>query len=353
METLKKLQESLPSDMDALLLTNPLHQFYVTGFSFTDGFAVIARDKAALFVDFRYAEAARSAPGVRAFQLHESTSFPYLKEQLGLMGISRLGFEDHYVTVAGLAELKQRLPNVTVLAAGPLLESLRVLKDDYERDCIRKAQAITDRAFTHILGFLRHGITETEAALELESFMRREGADGIAFPTICISGRATSMPHGEPRALPLEKGFVTMDFGCTYRGYCSDMTRTIVLGRADSEMRRVYETVLEAQRRVLDSIAWHADCAELDDIARRHIDDSGYQGCFGHSLGHGVGLQVHEAPTLSSRAAGRLLENGHVVTVEPGIYIDGKYGVRIEDMVMIHSKTAENITRSPKELIEL
>ena len=353
METLKKLQKALPSDMDALLLSNPLHQFYITGFSFTDGFAVVTRRDAALFVDFRYAEAARSAEGVRAFRLHENTSFSYLAEQLRQMGVSRLGFEDHFVTVAGLEDLKKRLPEVSLIPAGPIPETLRILKTDYERECIRRAQAITDKAFSHILGYLRPGVLETEAALELENYMRRAGADGIAFPTICISGRATSMPHGEPRPAVLEEGFVTMDFGCTYRGYASDMTRTVVLGHADGEMRRVYDTVLTAQRLVLEKIGRHGDCAELDGIARSYIDEAGYRGCFGHSLGHGVGLQIHEAPTLSLRAGGRLLENGHVVTVEPGIYIAGKFGVRIEDMVMIHGGMAENITASAKELIEL
>ena len=220
---------------------------------------------------------------------------------------------------------------------------------------MRRAQALTDAAFSHILGFLKPSVREIDVALELEYFMRKNGADGIAFHTIAVSGSASALPHGVPRDLPLEKGFLTMDFGAKVNGYCADMTRTVVIGRADEEMKRLYRTVLAAQNAALEMAVGGVSCRALDLAARGVIDGAGYEGCFGHSLGHGVGIDVHEAPRLS-RGAGELevLVPGNVVTVEPGIYLAGRYGCRIEDMIAINlDGSIENLTKSTKDLIEI
>ena len=208
-------------------------------------------------------------------------------------------------------------------------------------------------AFAHILKFITPNMTEIEVALELEFFMRRMGSEGTAFDTIAVSGSASSLPHGVPRNVKLEKGFFTMDFGAKFDGYCSDMTRTVVIGKADADMKKLYNTVLSAQLAALDFIKEGINCKDADTVARDIINGAGYEGRFGHSLGHGVGMYIHEDPRLYSRAKGTL-KVGHVVTVEPGIYLAGKYGCRIEDMVAIDlDGKLLNFTKSPKEMMEL
>ena len=221
---------------------------------------------------------------------------------------------------------------------------------------MKKAQSITDAAFAHIIKFITPNMTEIEVALELEFFMRRMGSEGVAFDTIAVSGSASSLPHGVPRNVKLEKGFFTMDYGAKFDGYCSDMTRTVVLGKADADMKKLYNTVLTAQKAALEHIKEGNLCRDCDKIARDIIDNAGYKGRFGHSLGHGVGMYIHEAPTLSGKAPEDLrLTRGHVVTDEPGIYIEGLYGCRIEDMIAImpDDGSTYDFTQSPKELIEL
>ena len=354
LENLHTLQTHFPKGMDAVLLTSEMHQFYMTGFHIEDGYVVILRDRAYVFVDFRYIEAAQAEIDTTAFTIHMNTSLDFIRDTLSAAGVKTVGFEDRFVTVSALERYRQVFADsFTLVPIGGLLEDQRTIKTEYELEMIKKAQEIGDAAFTHILGFITPERTETEIALELEYFMRKLGASGTSFSTICISGTATSLPHGEPKNRTIEKGFITMDFGCIYRGYCSDMTRTVAVGEVTQEMKDVYSTVLAAQRAVLDVIDWHSDCGEMDRIAREIIDRAGYRGAFGHSLGHGVGLYIHEQPRLHSGCKGSLLENGHVVTVEPGIYLNGKFGVRIEDMVIIHHNRAEDITHSQKNLIVL
>ncbi len=353
-EHLKQLQTTLPDGMDALLITSEMHQFYLTGFAFTDGYVAVLRDRAFVFVDFRYIEAAKQAIDGDAFTILMDTSLAFVRNTLMENGAKTVGFEDHVVTVAELHRIEEKFgAELCLKPMGRILENQRTIKTAYEMEMIKKAQAIGDAAFDHILGFINPDRTETEVALELEYYMKKCGASGTSFSTICISGAATSLPHGEPQNRKLEKGFLTMDYGCIYHGYCSDMTRTVAIGTVDDEMKRVYETVLAAQNAVLDVINWHSGCAEMDKIARDLIDNAGYRGAFGHGLGHGVGLFIHESPRLSASAGDTILENGHVVTVEPGIYLEGRFGVRIEDMVIIHDNRAEDITHAPKNLIIL
>ena len=246
--------------------------------------------------------------------------------------------------------------NCTLLSGGSkILTSLRSVKTAEELERMARAQEITDRAFTHILSFLSPEVTEREVALELEFFMRRNGAEACAFSTIAVSGSASSLPHGVPRSCRLERGLLTMDFGARVEGYCSDMTRTVCIGKASEEEKTVYNTVLSAQRAALDFVAEGVSCREADAKARSVIEKAGYGPYFGHSLGHGVGMLVHESPSLSPKAPeDSVLKRGNVVTVEPGIYLEGRFGCRIEDMVAIDlDGSVRNFTKSPKELIEI
>ena len=353
-ENVKKLQASFPEDLDAILITSEMHQYYLTGFNLQDGYVAVMRDRAMVFVDFRYIEAARAEVNDPMFTVYDKSGLEFVRDTLKGFDVKTVGFEDKVVTVDLFNWYKKVFGEEIALSPiGGLLEIQRTVKTEYELDMIKKAQSIGDAAFEHILGFITPDRTETEIAVELEYFMKRLGASGTSFSTICVSGAASALPHGEPKSRKLERGFLTMDFGCIYNGYCSDMTRTIVIGSADEEMKRVYDTVLRAQCAVLEAIDWHSNCAEMDKIARDIIDNAGYKGKFGHSLGHGVGLYIHEKPGLNSGNTGTVLENGHVVTVEPGIYLEGQYGVRIEDMVIIHGNRAENITKSRKDLIIL
>lgn len=344
----EKIQKAVPEGADAILLTSEVSQFYASGFPFTDGYVLVTREKTYIVCDFRYFEAAQQAEGVEKVLLKGGA----LGELLSSLNVKCLAFEDIYLTVFALQQLKNRFSDIEFVPLGSALDDLREYKDEDELDKIVKAQEITDKAFSHILGFISPDRTEKEVALELEFFMRAHGAEAVAFETIAVSGPASSLPHGVPSDVKLRKGFLTMDFGCKYQGYCSDMTRTVVIGKADDEIKKVYGKVLEAQLAALEYIGFGKDCADVDKVAR-DIIDAEYPGAFGHSLGHGVGLFIHESPGLSFRGTGKKLAPGHVVTVEPGIYLAGKYGCRIEDMVLFYKDKWVDITKSPKELIEI
>ena len=236
---------------------------------------------------------------------------------------------------------------------GGSVNELRCIKTQEELENIRKAEEIGDRAFEFILGVIKPGMTELEVAAELEYHMKRNGAWKTSFDTIVASGFNSSMPHAVPGMKKIEKGdFITMDFGCVYNGYCSDMTRTVVAGRADDRQKKIYYTVLEAQKIALDRIRAGLKGKEIDKAARDYIDAAGYKGCFGHGLGHSVGLYIHEEPRLSVTGETVLQEN-MIETVEPGIYIPGYGGVRIEDLVVVTKTGHVNFTHSDKKLIEL
>ena len=342
----------------AAIISDHLNQLYLTEFDFEDGLVLVTDTQAYLLTDFRYIEAA-TAQASKEFEIltPEQGHLACIRGILEELGITRVAIEESALSYANFIRYKEKLPGVTLeTGASEILEMQRRTKDDKELECMARAQAITDAAFSHILKVITPNMTEIEVALELEFFMRRQGADGLAFNTIAVSGSASSLPHGVPRACKLEKGFLTMDFGARVDGYCSDMTRTVVIGKADAEIKKLYNTVLSAQLAALDAAKEGAGCAALDKIARDIIDSNDcYKGAFGHSLGHGVGLLVHENPSLSSRAAkDSCLQRGNVVTFEPGIYLQGKYGCRIEDMVAIKPDgTVYNFTKSTKELIEL
>lgn len=354
MSRLENLKKALPEGCDGVLICCEKNIRYLTSFDYTDGYVLVTRQKSYVLADFRYIEAAKeSCSDEWNVVMLERNRSNLINDLLAENGVKVLGFEDKTVSAYAYERLKLDFPAVEFMPVGGLVEGLREYKDEGELDLIIKAQRIAEKAFDHILGFITPYLTEKEVALELEYFMRRNGAEASAFEIIAVSGSASSRPHGVPRDVKLERGFLTLDFGAQYEGYKSDMTRTICLGKADDDMKKMYDTVYKAQTAVLESIEYGMSLLECDKIARNIIDDAGYKGCFGHGLGHGVGMDIHEAPTLSPASGTKVLTTGHVVTVEPGIYIEGKYGVRIEDMVVCRGQKAENITVCPKNLIEL
>lgn len=354
MKRLEKLKQLLSERTDGLLVSSQKNIRYLTGFNFTDGYALITRNKSYILADFRYIEAARSsAKDGWDVVMPVGKRAEFIGGLLSENRVETLGYEDNSVTCAGYNALKSDFPAINFVPAGTLIESMREFKDLSETECIIKAQRISEHAFNHILGYITPLCTETEIALEIEYFMRKNGATAASFDIIAVSGRSSALPHGEPRERKLDHGFLTLDFGAIYGGYCSDMTRTICIGHADDEMKRVYNTVLEAQTAALNMAAPGVRCFDIDKTARDIIDNAGFRGCFGHGLGHGVGMNIHEAPSVSTGSGEKLLTPGHVVTVEPGIYIEGKYGVRIEDMLIAEPDGVRNITVAPKHLIEL
>lgn len=356
MTPLSRLQALLADkDFDAILLSSEINQRYLSGFSYTDGYQLVTKNAAFLFTDPRYDEAARARVKDFIVLVPKLGRLDGIAEVMQSHKMTRVAIEEDALSYADFGRLSEKLPATLVSGASEMLSELRRVKSDEELSIIERAQTITDRAFSHILNYISPRVTEREVAMELEFFMRREGAEAVAFSTIAVSGTASSLPHGEPRDLPLQKGFLTMDFGAQVDGYCSDMTRTVVIGRPDEEMRRVYETVLGAQRAALDFVREDVLCREVDAVARRHITDAGYGAYFTHSLGHGIGMLVHESPSFSRLAPeDSLLSRGNVMSVEPGIYLEGRYGVRIEDMIAVrHDGSIHNFTKSPKELIEL
>ena len=358
MSNLKNFQALLiEKGCDAAIITNELSQQYLSGFEFQDGVVLVLQKDAYLLTDFRYVEAAKENVCADMQVLTpEKGATDAIRTLLGEHSCTRVLIEEDALSYASYQRYSSFFVGVTLEGgASALLTQLRLHKSDEELEIIARAQSVTDAAFAHILKVLTPEMTEIDVALELEMFMRRQGAQGLAFETIAVSGTNSSRPHGVPRPVKLERGFLTMDFGARVDGYCSDMTRTVVLGRADEEIKKVYNTVLLAQTVALEAAAEGVSCHALDTAARNVIHGAGYKGCFGHSLGHGVGMFIHEEPRLSPKADNAsVLERGHVVTFEPGIYIEGKYGCRIEDMVAVcNDGTIRNFTKSPKELIEL
>jgi Xaa-Pro aminopeptidase len=351
----EKLFSRLPGNIDCALITSDVNRRYFTGMKSSAGTVVVFRNEAYLIIDFRYIEKARSTVK-NAHVIEQKNLYRQLNELLIKHSAENVAIESKTMTVAELSQLKKALNGFEIIADDSLSNAvsyLRNVKDESEIDCIRKAQRIAEDAFSHILTFIKSGVTEREIALELDWFMLRNGAEDLSFETIALSGANTSMPHGVPSGKKVEEGeFVLMDFGAVYNGYHSDMTRTVCVGKPDSEMEKVYNIVLEAQLACLEKAHGEMSGSELDKIARDIISDAGYGECFGHSLGHGVGMEIHEAP-IAAPSGKNILKTGTVVTVEPGIYIPGKFGVRIEDFVILTENGCENLTKCEKNIISL
>jgi len=338
---------------DAVLITERKNYIYLSGFTGTSAVLLISGDRAVLLTDFRYTEqAAAQAPDFEVIQ-YTGSQYAELNRLLENSGIHRLAFEDAYISYSQHSEYLKELKVREFVPLGRMIEELRLIKDDEEIEIIKAAVRVADDVFLHILDYIKPGITETELAAEMEHHMRRLGATGPSFETIVASGRRASMPHGVASEKRIEAGdVVTLDFGAIYGEYCSDITRTVFVGKPDKELEKIYRIVLEANRLGLEAVKSGVSGKEADSIARNYIADAGYGDNFGHGLGHGVGLDIHEEPRLSPRGDA-ILRDGMVVTGEPGIYIPGLGGVRIEDMVVVRGGSAVVLTSSSKEMIIL
>ena len=338
--------------IDGFLVTNPHSRRYMTGFTGTAGTAVISRDDAVFITDFRYTEQAEEQ--VSGFRIVKQSGLMKnaVAEQVKALGIRKIGFEQDTLPYAEYDQYS-KATEAEWVPVSDVIEKLRMIKTDDEIRTIRRAAEIADEAFSHILTFIKPGVTELEVSNELEFFMRRLGASESSFDTIVASGKRSALPHGVATGKTIENGdMVTLDFGALYDGYVSDITRTVAVGEPTEELKKIYHLVLEAQMRACSALKPGMTGKEADAVARDYIKDHGYGEAFGHSTGHGIGLEVHEGPGLSFRSD-TVLKPGMVVTVEPGIYVPGLGGVRIEDDVLITEDGCELLTSSPKQLIIL
>ena len=340
------------SEGGGVLLTSPHNMRYFSGFSGGEGAVLMAENGNALFTDSRYVEQAENE--TKNFEIiNDGNWIAAAAEYMRGHGISELLFEDASMCVSTFEKLRGAAEGVRLCAASGRLDALRAVKSEAEIELLAKAEEIASCAYEKILAHIRPGVSEAELAYELEGYMRRLGGEGTSFDTIVVSGKKSSLPHGRPDEKKIEHGdFVTMDFGCIYRGYCSDMTRTVVVGKANAEQKKIYQTVLEAQETGLGAICAGVCARDADRAARNVIEKAGYGRFFGHALGHGVGLLIHELPNLSPRSDA-VLEENMIVTCEPGIYVPDFGGVRIEDMVCVKSGGCLNFTHADKALLEL
>ena len=348
-----KLRESMnKKGIDAVLLVGDANRNYLSGFTGDESFSVITADKAFFITDSRFTEQAKQQ--VKDYEILEyskNTTFgDFLADLLNKNNVNKLGFEEDVISFSTYSLYKSKVSCELVPMEG-MVEEIRIIKDESELEVLRKAAEIGDKAFDHIIKFIKPGMTEIEIGLELEFFMKKLGATSLSFPSIVASGVRSSLPHGIATEKVVNNGeFLTLDYGCVYEGYCSDMTRTIVIGEPTEKMIEIYNIVLEAQERALKAFKPGVPAIDVDKVARDYITEKGYGSNFGHSLGHGVGRQIHEAPMVGYRNA-KELQAGMVVTDEPGIYIPGFGGVRIEDLLLIKEDGIEIMSKSPKQLI--
>lgn len=338
-------------ELESLLVSKPENRRYLSGFSGSSGILLVTCDHMFLFTDGRYEEQARMEASEWSLVIYKRSFVEELVSVCADLRIKELGFEKDFMTYQQFELLKNNLPDIEVRPVSGLVEGLRRIKDETEIQLIQEACTITCSAFQYLLGELRAGQKEREIAGLLEYFMRCQGGSLPAFETIVAAGRRSALPHGVASDQVIRRGhLVVLDMGATFKGYASDLTRTICIGRFDSRQREIYEIVLEAQARALSFIRAGVTAGEADAAARDFIRNAGYADFFPHSLGHGVGLSVHEEPLL---AVGQnvILEEGMVVTVEPGIYLPGWGGVRIEDTVLVTQKGCKILTPVSKELI--
>ena len=340
--------------LDAMLLTSEANCYYATGFM-GEGIALVTRRGSWYFTDSRYTEAADKAIGDAAVIREVSRERPFsalINEALAASGAEKVGFEDQRMTVAEHAVYSEKL-HCTLTPASALMTELRGSKDEEELSCMTAAQRIAEGALEQILKEIRPGMTEKEIAARLNYLMVSAGAEKTSFDTIVASGPNGSMPHAVPGMRKVREGdFITMDFGCVYKGYCSDMTRTVALGRPSDEMRNVYDIVLQAQLAGIAAARAGVTGAAIDGAARKVIQDAGYGACFGHGFGHSLGIDIHEAPNAAP-GNDKPMPDGAVVSAEPGIYLPGRFGVRIEDVMILRPDGAQVITKAPKALLVL
>jgi len=352
-DALQKMMKD--SDIDAALILSPENRRYFTSFAASDGVLAVCRDESVFYTDSRYIEAAQRDIDCCAVR-EGKNQYAQLKELFEKNGVRRIAVESDRMTLSQFKNLTQNeelssFDFICDRSLDSIINSLRSIKSADEVAFIKQAQTIAEQGLDHILGYIKPGMTEKQVQLELDFFMLSHGAEALSFDTIAITGKKTSMPHGVPSDNTVKPGdFVTLDFGAVVNGYHSDMTRTFAVGHASGEQRKVYEIVLNAHLNVLDKLRPGMTCREADDLARDVIEDAGFGKYFGHGTGHGVGIEIHEFPSLSPRS-NAVLQTGQIVTDEPGIYIPGQFGVRIEDMLAVTENGCKTLADAPKELI--
>ena len=355
--SLECIASSLPEGIDAALIISNTNRKYFTDFTSSAGYLIVTRKDAFLLVDFRYGEAAKEkAAGCNVIVFENLRSC--LRDLIDETGIKTIMLEGSAFTINEAERIDRFIAGTgaeTVKSSelDDIIGRMRIVKTADETANIIEAQRITEKALADTLKLVKEGVAEKDIALELEYRMRKYGAEGISFDLIVIAGKKTSMPHGVPGNYRIKPGdFITFDIGALYNGYHSDMTRTYALGYADEKQKRVYQIVYEAQQKGIEAVRAGVKCCDVDSAAREYIYQSGFEGFFGHSVGHGVGLDIHELPAVSSSSE-TVLQSGMVITIEPGIYLPGEFGVRIEDMVSVTADGCIDLAAMPKELIIL
>lgn len=340
--------------IDCALVYKDANRNYLTGFTGDESYLLVMKEKSYFITDSRYTEQAESqVKGCDVLQ-YAGSIYDFIGKLVVDNNVNSVGIEEDYVTCRDYEAFKSKFGGAKVAALLGTIERQRDIKDDDEISLISKAEAIGDKAFEHILSFIKPGMRERDVAVELEYFMKKSGAQGLSFETIVASGKRSSLPHGAPTDKVIEKGdFVTMDYGCIYNEYCSDMTRTIVVGKANEKQKEIYNIVLEANQEVINKVKAGMSCFDGDKLARDVIKKHGYGEMFGHSTGHGVGREIHERPFMSPRTKNETLKSNMIVSDEPGIYVPDFGGVRIEDLLVIKDNGCEVLSKSPKNLIEL
>lgn len=354
---MKDIFINLKVDKDtAVLITSPYNMQYFSGFSGGEGAVLICPNNNYLMIDSRYTGIAKEEAYENFNVLEFGITKPLitmLLEKLNENEIKKIIYEEDFMTVSIFNRLSNNFKEIEFIPQSTELNALRTIKNDVEIEYIKHAEQIGVHAFNHVIKHIKEGVTEKEIAAELEYFMKKNGAENISFDTIVLSGARTALPHGMPSDKKVENGdFILMDYGCKYHGYCSDMTRTVVFGKADEKQKEIYNIVRQAQEIGMNAIRNGIHGNIPDKYAREVIQNAGYGEHFGHSLGHGVGLLIHEEPRLSPKSNTILKEN-MIVSCEPGIYIYGYGGVRIEDLVCVKKDGCVNLTNLTKELIEL
>lgn len=338
------------SGLDGVLLVGDVNRNYFSGFTGDESYSIITENKLIFITDSRFTEQAKKQVKDYEVLQYNNKIEDFISDIVEKYDIKNMGFEENVLTYKVYTGFKEAL-SCTLTPFGYKIEELRCIKDSSEIEKISHAAFIADKAFDHMLNFIKEGQTEREVGLELEFFMRKMGASGLSFPSIVASGLRSSLPHGQATEKKLEKGdFLTLDFGCIYDEYCSDMTRTVVIGSPTDKMKEIYSIVLETNEKVLQAIKPGKSTRKIDQKARDIISSYGYGECFGHGLGHSVGREIHEKPYLN-RSTDSVLKSGMVVTDEPGIYIPGFGGVRIEDLVLVTEDGCKALSKSPKKLI--
>ena len=352
---IQKIQEKMKAlDLDGFLVTSKENRQYLTGFTGTFGWVLVTQSDVYLMTDFRYLEQAQTqAKGCKLVRFQYYAPAVTLRMLMEELEVVTLGIESDRITLAEFEDLTAQIRRKAITPLKGFVDEIRRVKDESEIALLAQAEKISDEAFSHVLTLIQPGMTEREIAMELEFQMRRLGASGVSFDTIVASGKRSSMPHGVATDKKVEVGdFITMDFGCVYQGYCSDITRTIALGKVDKKQETVYNLVRKAQEDALKAIQAGVTGKDIQAVAQKVFQDAGYGSFFGHGLGHSVGLEIHEEPRFSPKAEEAIPENT-VITVEPGLYLPNWGGVRIEDLIVVKKDGYINLTHSPKELIIL